>query len=87
VLLLGLNAPFAELASGFAAAAHSASCRGFAVGRSIFMEPARAWLRGEIDDAGLVACTSDRFAELAALWRQARGERHPNPNEAVGYAA
>ncbi|MET0330252.1 MAG: 5-dehydro-2-deoxygluconokinase [Dyella sp.] len=87
VLLLGLNAPFAELASGFAAAAHSASCRGFAVGRSIFMEPARAWLRGEIDDAGLIARTSDGFAELAALWRQARGERHPHSHEAVGYAA
>jgi 5-dehydro-2-deoxygluconokinase len=87
VLLLGLNAPFAELAVGFAAAAHSASCRGFAVGRSIFMEPARAWLRGEIDDAGLIARTSDSLAELATLWRQARGERHPNPHEAVGYAA
>jgi 5-dehydro-2-deoxygluconokinase len=87
VLLLGLNAPFAELAAGFAAAAHSASCRGFAVGRSIFMEPARAWLRGEIDDAGLIARTVDSLTELATLWRQARGERHPNPHEAVGYAA
>jgi len=75
VLLLGLNAPFAELAAGFAAAAHSHSCRGFAVGRSIFVEPARAWLRGDIDDAALVERASSNFAELAALWRQARGER------------
>jgi 5-dehydro-2-deoxygluconokinase len=75
VLLLGLNAPFAELAAGFAAAAHSHSCRGFAVGRSIFVEPARAWLRGDIDDAALVERASNNFAELAALWRQARGER------------
>jgi 5-dehydro-2-deoxygluconokinase len=75
VLLLGLNAPFAELAAGFAAAAHSHSCRGFAVGRSIFVQPARAWLRGDIDDATLVERASQHFAELAALWRQARGER------------
>jgi len=75
VLLLGLNAPFAELATGFAAAAHSHSCRGFAVGRSIFVEPARAWLRGEIDDAALVDRASGAFVELAALWRQARRGR------------
>jgi 5-dehydro-2-deoxygluconokinase len=72
VVLLGLNAPFAELAEGFHAAARSASCRGFAVGRSLFLEPARAWLQGEIDDATLVIQASQQFAELAGLWRQAR---------------
>ncbi|SHL86040.1 5-dehydro-2-deoxygluconokinase [Rhodanobacter sp. OK091] len=72
VVLLGLNAPFAELAEGFHAAAGSASCRGFAVGRSLFLEPARAWLQGEIDDATLVTQAAQQFAELAGLWRQAR---------------
>lgn len=72
VVLLGLNAPFAELAEGFAAAAHSTSCRGFAVGRSLFYEPARAWLRNEIDDATLVERAAQQFAKLAGLWRQAR---------------
>jgi 5-dehydro-2-deoxygluconokinase len=72
VVLLGLNAPFAELAEGFHAAAGSASCRGFAVGRSLFLEPARAWLRGEVDDATLVTQAAQQFAELAGLWRQAR---------------
>ncbi|WP_266158074.1 bifunctional 5-dehydro-2-deoxygluconokinase/5-dehydro-2-deoxyphosphogluconate aldolase [Dyella silvatica] len=72
VLLLGLNAPFAELAEGFSAAAHSASCRGFAVGRSLFVEPARAWLQGDIDDAALVSRAAQQFTELAALWRQTR---------------
>jgi 5-dehydro-2-deoxygluconokinase len=82
VLLLGLNAPFAELAAGFAAAAHSRSCRGFAVGRSIFVEPARAWLRREIDDEALIERASSAFAELAALWKKARSERNaakPSP--------
>ena len=31
----------------------SRSCRGFAVGRTIFQEPAGAWLAGAIDDAEL----------------------------------
>jgi len=76
VVLLGLNAPFAELAEGFAAAAHSTSCRGFAVGRSLFSEPARAWLSKEIDDTLLVERAAHQFAKLAGLWQQARNGAH-----------
>ena len=72
VVLLGLNASFDELAEGFAAASRSASCRGFAVGRSLFVEPATAWLSGEIDDAQLVERAAQQFTHLASLWRQAR---------------
>ncbi|MBS0583757.1 MAG: 5-dehydro-2-deoxygluconokinase [Proteobacteria bacterium] len=72
VLLLGADAPFADLAAGFAAAAASATCRGFAVGRSVFAEPARAWFAGEIDDDALVARVHANQCELAALWRRAR---------------
>ena len=72
VVLLGLNAPFEELAEGFAAAARSITCRGFAVGRSLFYEPARAWLRNEIDDAALVERAAQQFAQLAGIWQQAR---------------
>ncbi len=77
VLLLGLNAAFAELAEAFSAAARSRSCRGFAVGRSIFVEPARAWLRRDIDDATLVDRISANFAELVALWSRA----HATPTQ------
>jgi 5-dehydro-2-deoxygluconokinase len=76
VVLLGLNAPFAELAEGFAAAARSTTCRGFAVGRSLFYEPARAWLRSEIDDDVLIERAAQQFAKLATLWQQARGSAH-----------
>lgn len=86
VLLLGLNAPFEELAEGFTAAAHSASCRGFAVGRSIFVDPARAWLLNEIDDAALIERASAQFSQLAALWREARKQRAGNART-VGAAA
>ena len=83
VVLLGLNAPFAELAEGFQAAARSASCRGFAVGRSLFLGPARAWLQDEIDDATLVTDAARQFAELAELWRQARESRVPGDGVAA----
>ncbi|MHC1480043.1 bifunctional 5-dehydro-2-deoxygluconokinase/5-dehydro-2-deoxyphosphogluconate aldolase [Frateuria aurantia] len=86
VLLLGLNAPFATLAAGFTAAAGAESCRGFAVGRSIFVEPAQAWLRNEIDDAELVNQAAQRFDELAQLWQGAR-RRPATAQEAVDYAA
>ena len=86
VLLLGLNAPFKELAEGFTAAAHSASCRGFAVGRSIFVDPARAWLRNEINDAELIERASAQFSQLAALWSEARKQRTSN-TKTMGAAA
>ncbi|MFG7960897.1 5-dehydro-2-deoxygluconokinase [Pseudomonas aeruginosa] len=71
VLLLGLNAAPAELAEGFRQAGASRMCRGFAVGRTIFQEPSRAWLAGEIDDAGLIARVRSTFENLIASWRAA----------------
>lgn len=47
VVLLGLNAPASALAEGFQQASKSQTCRGFAVGRTIFQEPSRAWLAGK----------------------------------------
>ena len=53
VVLLGLNASIETLAAGFRDAQASRSCRGFAVGRTIFQEPSQAWLADKIDDAEL----------------------------------
>ncbi|HEX6120149.1 MAG TPA: DUF2090 domain-containing protein [Dongiaceae bacterium] len=46
--------------------------KGFAVGRTIFMETADAWLRGTIDDAGAMAAMTKRFARLADAWEKAK---------------
>jgi 5-dehydro-2-deoxygluconokinase len=73
VVLLGLNAPFEQLAAGFRDAAGSRLCRGFAVGRTIFGDPARRWLGGEIDDAALVAAIRANYEALIGAWRAARG--------------
>ena len=75
VLLLGLNASVEKLASGFREARASATCRGFAVGRSIFLEPSRHWLAGEIDDAMLVERVRATFETLIGAWRDERTVR------------
>jgi 5-dehydro-2-deoxygluconokinase len=72
VVLLGLNAPVEALAKGFKQARHSSSCRGFAVGRTIFQEPSRAWMAGEIDDATLISRVQGTFVLLIESWREAR---------------
>jgi 5-dehydro-2-deoxygluconokinase len=72
VVLLGLGASAAALAEGFRNARASTTCRGFAVGRTIFQEPSRQWLAGDIDDATLVARVRDNFAGLIDAWRGAR---------------
>src|SRR5262249_42961815 len=73
VVLLGLSAPLEQLIDGFGAAAASATCRGFTVGRTIFHEPSHAWLAGEIGDDELIARVRRTFETLIASWRAARG--------------
>ena len=73
VLLLGQAADVDTLAQGFREARASTSCAGFAVGRTIFHAPARAWLKGEIDDAGFVSRARSTFEALIDAWQAARG--------------
>ncbi|WP_409285763.1 5-dehydro-2-deoxygluconokinase [Pseudomonas protegens] len=73
VVLLGLNASAEALAEGFRQAANSRTCRGFAVGRTIFQEPSRAWLAREIDDQTLIRQVQGTFEQLINAWRSARG--------------
>jgi len=72
ILLLGLDAPEAELKAGFAAAAKSPWVKGFAVGRTIFGQPSRQWLQGELDDAALIEKVKSNYLTLIGYWRQAR---------------
>jgi 5-dehydro-2-deoxygluconokinase len=74
VLLLGLDAPRAELEASFALAARQPICKGFAVGRTIFGAPARAWMQGEIDDDTAIARMARTYASLIEAWERARPE-------------
>lgn len=70
VVLLGLDAPQDVLERGFAAARGARTVKGFAVGRTIFGEAARAWLSGEINDDEAVAEMARRFESLTATWER-----------------
>ncbi len=72
VLLLGLSQPEAELIAGFAAAAPFAIVKGFAIGRTIFQDAARAWFSGAMNDAAACTAMASSFSRLADAWRGAR---------------
>ena len=71
IVLLGLEAPEAELAEAFRAASAVPMVKGFAVGRTIFAEPAARWLAGEISDEAAIAEMAGRFQSLVSLWQTA----------------
>ena len=77
VVLLGLEAPEAELAKGFAAVAPHKLVKGFAVGRTIFTQAAKAWLAGTMTDEEATADMAARFQALVDLWGEAKGTAMP----------
>ena len=72
IVVLGLDAPEAELAASFEVAVGFDLVRGFAVGRTIFGDVARGWMTGGMDDAAAVAEMARRYARLCAVWDRAR---------------
>ena len=72
IVVLGLDAPEEELAASFALAAKQPLVKGFAVGRTIFGDAARAWMRGEMSDAEAVERMATRYARLSDIWDKAR---------------
>jgi 5-dehydro-2-deoxygluconokinase len=71
VVLLGLEAPEADLANAFAIARDCKMVKGFAVGRTIFAGPAQEWLSGRIDDAQAVERMAASFRRLCEIWQGA----------------
>ena len=69
IMLLGLEAPEEGLAQAFALARDCSLVKGFAVGRTIFVEPALEWFAGRIDDREAVERMAGAFARLGDLWR------------------
>jgi 5-dehydro-2-deoxygluconokinase len=72
VLLLGLEASEAELERSFALAARHPSCKGFAVGRSIFMAAARRWFANECNDGAVADEVAANYLRLVTSWKNAR---------------
>jgi len=72
IVVLGLDAPEAELAASLALAAQQPLVKGFAVGRTIFGDAARAWMAGDISDAEAIDMMRGRYQRLCEIWDQAR---------------
>ncbi len=67
VLVLGQDAQLDELAPKIALAARHPICRGFAIGRTIFGDAAKAWFAGRIDDAATIEQIASRYGALIEL--------------------
>ena len=74
IVVLGLDAPEADLAASFEVAAGFDLVRGFAVGRTIFGDAARGWMAGALSDAAAVDQMAARFTRLCEIWDKARAE-------------
>lgn len=74
IVVLGLDAPAEELFASFAQAAKFDLVKGFAVGRTIFGDAARAWMTGTMDDAAAVSMMATRYRSLCDVWDKARTE-------------
>ncbi|WHO76912.1 5-dehydro-2-deoxygluconokinase [Rhizobium sp. BT03] len=72
IVVLGLDAPEAELAASFEVAAGFDLVKGFAVGRTIFGDVARAWMKDEMQDAAAVEEMAKRYRRLCSIWDEAR---------------
>jgi 5-dehydro-2-deoxygluconokinase len=72
ILVLGLDAPADQLAAGFHLAAAHPLVRGFAIGRTIFGQPARDWFAGAIDDATAISAMAQNSTALCTAWDHAR---------------
>jgi 5-dehydro-2-deoxygluconokinase len=62
----------AALAESFALAAQQPLVKGFAVGRTIFGDAARAWMAGEMTMTRLWPRWPERYDALCAAWDRAR---------------
>ena len=70
VVMLGLEAPQEALEKAFAAAKSARTVKGFAVGRTIFADAARAWLADSMSDEQAVADMARRFEALTTIWQR-----------------
>ena len=74
IVVLGLDAPEAELATSFVLAAKQPLVKGFAVGRTIFANAARRWMAGEMSDGGAIREMADNYARLCGIWDKVRNQ-------------
>ncbi|WP_378949567.1 5-dehydro-2-deoxygluconokinase [Paracoccus sp. R86501] len=78
IVVLGLDAPEADLAASFELAARQPLVKGFAVGRTIFGDAARAWMKQEMTAPEATDLMAERYSRLCDIWDAARAKAAPN---------
>ena len=72
ILLLGANSPIENLKRQFADIPSNIKMLGFAIGRSIFLDPAENWFSGKCDDESVVIAIAQAFLQLIMDWNTQR---------------
>jgi 5-dehydro-2-deoxygluconokinase len=75
IVVLGLDGSAEALSESLTLAARHDLVKGFAIGRTIFGEAARAWMAGRMTDDQAVADMAGRYADLCAIWDRARAQK------------
>jgi 5-dehydro-2-deoxygluconokinase len=70
IVVLGYDKPQEKLFAAFEAALRSGSAVGFAIGRSVWREPAADWFAGQIDDAGAADLVLRQYRSVLEGWRR-----------------
>jgi len=68
IIVLGLDGSIESISESFKVAASAPWVKGFAVGRTLFAQPARDWLAGNIDDATAVATMRSNYRSMIDAW-------------------
>ncbi|MDM3870088.1 5-dehydro-2-deoxygluconokinase [Porticoccus sp. W117] len=80
ILILGLEAPMNVLQESFLNSVQAPLCKGFAIGRSVFSEPSKLWLRGEMNDTQLVDQVAENYREIVHMWKQRENQISQSEN-------
>ncbi|MCB6177002.1 5-dehydro-2-deoxygluconokinase [Rhodobacter sp. Har01] len=75
VVVLGLDAGEDALRESLTLAARHDLVKGFAIGRTIFGQAARAWMTGAMSDEQAVAEMAGTYARLCRVWDEARAKK------------
>lgn len=71
-LILGKGAGMEAVRQWFASAAGARTAAGFAIGRTVYFEPAGLWARGELPRDRALAQIAQNYQDVIDAWQQAR---------------
>jgi 5-dehydro-2-deoxygluconokinase len=74
LVILGKGAAFEAIESWFDAAAEASTAAGFAIGRSVYWQPAADFLLDTIDEASAAQQIADNYLRVIDAWKSARYE-------------